>query len=113
MNALLISLTMSLTGTEGTFEGPGRLSADLAPFPLQMSLSGGESAAAAPVANFGCPSSITPCVAFELPPYAELMDVTVLAAPLAFDGTLSRSWMVAQPAQTEESMAWVKNGEQR
>jgi hypothetical protein len=109
MNALLIALTMSMAGAEGTCEAPARLSAELAPFPLQMSLSGGE------VDRLDVRSSApaTLCVAFELPSYAELLDLKQLATPLAFDGTLNRPWMAAQPAQAEESMAWLKNWEQR
>jgi hypothetical protein len=113
MNALLIALTMSLTGAEGTFEAPGRLSADLAPFPLRMSLCGGEAAAVTPVVDLRSPGSLTLCVAFELPSYAVLLDVNPVAAPLAFDGTLNHPWNAAQPAQADESMAWLKNGEQR
>jgi hypothetical protein len=105
MNALLLALTMTMANTEGTLGGPGTLAADLpvrtlratlkpAPFPLQMSLFGGEVPRQDPIVDRSEPESFRSlCVAFELPPCVELLYVKQIAPSVeAAGGSMLKDW---------------------
>jgi hypothetical protein len=106
MNALLIALTMSLTGTEGNFEGSSPLAAEL---PLQMSLFDVEVTVEAPAPSF--PALV---VAFELPSYSELLGNPSFSSSAVIDGTETRPWLTARPASpSTSSLPWLKDWMQR
>jgi len=114
MNALLIALTMSLAGTEGTIDAPSSLAADLAPFPLQMSFFGAEETAQVDHVDLRPSSCTTLCVAFELPAYAELAGMEKGALPLASDSRPTLSFMTAAPVSSPDTcLGWLKDWSRR
>ena|SRR5436190_23925768 len=96
MNALLIALTMSLTGAEGP-----------APLPLRMSFFGAESAAPAVDALDLRSARLMPCVAVELPSYAELSGSDDVAAPAPFEPRLTLTAPEAPSASA--GLGWLKD----
>jgi hypothetical protein len=96
MNALLIALTMSLTGAEGP-----------APLPLRMSFFGAESAAPA-VDSLDLRSvRLMPCVALDLPSYAELSGTPSLDAPAAVEPRLTMS--APEAPSRSAGLGWLKD----
>jgi hypothetical protein len=96
MNALLIAITMSLAGAEGP-----------APLPLRMSFFGAESAAPAVDALDLRLERLMPCVALELPSYAELSGSDRSATPSVFEPRLT---LTAPEAPSKSSgLGWLKD----
>jgi hypothetical protein len=96
MNTLLMAITLSLTGSEG----PAQL-------PLRMSFFGAESAA--PVAaDLDLPAArLMPCVALDLPSYAELSGSDYFAAPAAFEPRLTMFSLEAPSSSA--GLGWLKD----
>jgi len=114
MDGLILALTMSLAGMEGNLE-PSRTILEPAPFPLEMSLYGAETAIEDPALAGLAPGRFpNVCVAVELPPYAELAGMEKVARSAAFDDPQVLPFRAAGPAATPVvGLGWLKDWSQR
>jgi hypothetical protein len=129
MNELFLALSMSLARAEGNFDGPITLSAELpavapramlmepAPFPLEMSYFGVEAPVEDPrgdLLDLRLAGAVTFRADFESPSYADLLDASHPASPVAFDVPSPRPWLVAAPAKAPvTAIPWLKDFNQR